>query len=92
MHADADWVSIAEAPDAEPRLSFQRAPDHHPPSWPDPASSMQVHLDFGAGAGNLDTAELAAIALGATVFEAQPEPESFRVLADPAGHVFCLCL
>jgi hypothetical protein len=90
VHADADWVTIADRADAQPKLSFQRAPDHHPPSWPDPASSMQVHLDFGVS--NLDAAEMAAITLGATKFEAQPEPDSFRVLADPAGHVFCLCV
>jgi predicted enzyme related to lactoylglutathione lyase len=90
VHADADWVTLANTKDAQPKLSFQRAPDHRPPTWPDPASSMQIHIDFGVD--NLDTAEAAAIALGAKKFDVQPEPESFRVLADPTGHVFCLCV
>jgi hypothetical protein len=90
VHADPDWVIIASDQDAEPKLSFQRAPGYRRPIWPDPASSMQIHLDFGVA--NLDSAEAAAIALGATRFDSQPEPDSFRVLADPAGHVLCLCL
>ncbi len=24
-------------------------------------------------------------------FEHQPSPDTYRVFADPAGHVFCLC-
>ena len=28
------------------RIDFQTAPGYTPPTWPDPASSMQMHLDF----------------------------------------------
>ena len=28
------------------QLAFQRAAEWVPPRWPDPASSMQAHLDF----------------------------------------------
>ncbi len=28
------------------RIDFQTAPGYRPPTWPDPTSSMQMHLDF----------------------------------------------
>jgi hypothetical protein len=87
---DVDWWSIAENDTARPRLCFQLAPGYQPPHWPDPASSMQFHLDFAVD--DLDVAEKAALALGATKFDEQPDPGSFRVLADPIGHPFCLCV
>ena len=40
---------------------------------------------------DLDTAEEAAIDLGATKHPDQPGT-SYRVFLDPAGHPFCLCL
>jgi Glyoxalase-like domain len=68
--------------------SFQRAPSHEPPTWPDPASSMQIHLHFRVD--DLDAAERAVLNLGATKFDHQPAPGRSRVFADPAGHPFCL--
>jgi hypothetical protein len=50
---------------------------------------MQVHLHVRVD--DLDAAEKAVLALGATKFEHQPNPDTSRVFADPAGHVFCLC-
>jgi hypothetical protein len=49
---------------------------------------MQVHLHFRVD--DLDTAEQTALALGATKLDHQPNTTT-RVLADPAGHPFCLC-
>ena len=86
-YADEDWCSVGEDAEAPFHLSFQRAPEHMPPTWPDPHSSMQAHLHFRVA--DLDRAEDAALALGATRFEHQPSPRA-RVLADPAGHPFCL--
>lgn len=88
VHASPDWSSIGPAADAELHLSFQRAPGHQPPTWPDPASSMQVHLHVRVP--DLAAAERAVLALGATKFDEQPSPDGSRVFADPAGHVFCL--
>jgi hypothetical protein len=48
-----------------------------------------MHLDFQVG--DLDSAVAEAVALGATVASDQPQP-NVRVLLDPAGHPFCLCL
>jgi len=87
VHVDPDWSSVGESEQAAFHLSFQRAPGHHPPTWPDPASSMQAHLHFRVE--DLDAAERAVLALGATKFDHQPAPRS-RVYSDPAGHPFCL--
>ena len=90
VNTDPDWYSIGEDPADRPRLSFQLAPGYQPPQWPDPASSMQFHLDFTVD--DLDSAERATLALGATKFDEQPSPDNFRVFADPVGHPFCLCV
>jgi catechol-2,3-dioxygenase len=84
---DDDWITLQGA-GGEVALAIQRAPGHQPPTWPDPASSMQYHLDFEVD--DLDAGEEVALRLGATKFAEQPGT-SFRVYADPAGHPFCLC-
>jgi Glyoxalase-like domain len=86
-YTDDDWATV-EAPGA--RIDFQIAPGYVPPTWPDPASSMQAHLDFEVD--NLDAAEARVLAAGATKFAFQPGKQRFRVYADPAGHPFCLCM
>lgn len=86
-HAAPDWYSVGR--DGDFHLSFQLAPDHEPPRWPDPASSMQAHLHLRVD--DIAAAEDAVLALGATRFDHQPNPDGSRVLADPAGHPFCLC-
>lgn len=87
--SEPDWVTLRESKDDGERVSFQRAPGYQPPTWPDPASSMQFHIDWIVE--DLDSAEREALRLGATKNEHQPAPTSFRVFADPAGHPFCLC-
>jgi len=81
-----DWVSIKG--DGDARLSFQLAPDHQPPRWPDPDHPQQFHLDLSVD--DIDEAEPRTLALGATRMDHQPGTD-FRVYADPAGHPFCLC-
>jgi catechol 2,3-dioxygenase-like lactoylglutathione lyase family enzyme len=87
VFAGPDWYSVGETERARFHLSFQRAPGHQPPTWPDPSSSMQAHLHFRVE--DLDAAERTVLALGATKFDHQPTTSS-RVYADPAGHPFCL--
>ncbi len=86
---DGDWVTL-RAGEGGTDLCFQQAPEFRPPVWPDPASSMQYHLDFDVP--DLDEGEQRAIALGETKSEHQPDPSNFRVFTDPVGHVFCLCI
>jgi len=88
VHASPDWYSVGERADAEFHLSFQRAPGHRPPTWPDPASSMQFHLHLRVR--DLDEAERVVLEHGGARAEHQPDPDHSRVLLDPAGHPFCL--
>jgi hypothetical protein len=70
---------------------FQQATDYQAPIWP-PADGDQrpmMHFDFQVG--DLDSAVAEALALGASLAEYQPQ-KNVRVLFDPAGHPFCLCL
>lgn len=96
---DGDWVDIGDGTGG-PILSFQHAPGHQPPTWPDPASSMQYHFDIDVA--DIDEAEAKVLALGAKRLpwgsaeeESQglrpPSTSGFRVYTDPAGHPFCLC-
>ncbi len=89
VYADPDWYSVGPGRDAALHLSFQRAPGHLPPAWPDPASSMQAHLHFRVD--DLDAAEAAVVRLGASRLDPHSGPDAHRVFADPAGHPFCLC-
>lgn len=89
VYAAPDWYSIGPSEDAPLHLSFQLAPGHQPPTWPDPASSMQFHLHLRVD--DLEEAERIVVELGATRLAGQPDLTRFRVLADPAGHPFCLC-
>ena len=86
----AQWFSIGPDKEARPLLAFQLAPGYKPPVWPDPGSSMQIHLDLKVD--NLAEAERTALQLGAKKFQEQPSPDDFIVMADPVGHVFCLCI
>lgn len=65
-----------------------RVDGYTPPAWPDGDTPKQFHLDLSVD--DLDAAEQAALALGATKAAHQPEPDRWRVLLDPAGHPFCL--
>ena len=81
---DDDWVDVGDQRTG--RLSFQLAPDHRSPRWPDPAFPQQFHLDIRVD--DIEEAEPRVLALGAT-WLSSAEP-GFRVYADPAGHPFCL--
>ena len=61
-----------------------------PPRWPDPGAPKQFHLDFYVA--DLDKAEAACLDAGAAKPDHQPGGERWRVLTDPAGHPFCLCV
>lgn len=70
---------------------FQEATDYQRPAWP-PVDGQQRpvrHFDFQVG--DLDEAEQEAVDLGATRAEHQPQ-DNVRVMLDPAGQPFCLCL
>lgn len=78
-----DFVVVA-GNDRSSGLAFQRAADHEPPNWPDPAHPQQMHLDIMVD--DVDAARPLVLTLGATSLGG---PGS-TVYADPAGHPFCL--
>jgi Glyoxalase-like domain len=69
-------------------LTVQRVADHRPPDWPTGPVPKQIHLELAVS--DLDEAEAGALAIGAVKADAQPSPEVWRVLVDPAGHPFCI--
>jgi hypothetical protein len=63
-------------------------PDYKAPTWPGSDIPKQIHLDLAVD--DLEASTTAALELGATLSPAQPHPDRWRVLLDPAGHPFCL--
>ena len=83
---DDDWIELVND---GPTLAFQRVDDYVAPAWPGSARPQQAHVDVHVL--DLDVAEDAVIALGATKAGYQPGT-TFRVYLDPVGHPFCLVL
>ncbi|MEI9906973.1 MAG: VOC family protein [Actinomycetota bacterium] len=85
---EVEWLRILD--DAgRPVIGFARIPNYATPTWPTGPVPQQTHLEFSVT--DLDEAEAAAIAIGATKHEFQPGT-NFRVYLDPVGHPFCLIL
>jgi catechol 2,3-dioxygenase-like lactoylglutathione lyase family enzyme len=82
---DGEYVAL-DPPEGGTALTFQRASDFVAPTWPHPAVPQQMHLDLAVE--DLEAAHERALGLGARHLETQ---DSFRVYADPVGHLFCLC-
>jgi catechol 2,3-dioxygenase-like lactoylglutathione lyase family enzyme len=80
-YTSPDWVVVA-ASDRASGLAFQLAPDHRPPTWPDPAIPQQIHFDVMVD--DIEAAGRQVLDLGATKLAGT------NVYADPAGHPFCL--
>ncbi len=75
-----------------PTLNFEyEEAGFQPPVWPSEPGKQQTtqHLDIVVS--NLDESVAWATEMGATLAEFQPQPD-VRVMLDPAGHPFCLCL
>lgn len=86
-----DWLVLRG--DGLWALAFQKVPEITPPTWPDPAVPQQLHLDMAVpDAATLDAQRTRAESLGARLlFDRRDDPdEPLYVLADPAGHPFCL--
>lgn len=87
----ADWVAISTSEGVD--VTVQRVDELPRVTWPTGPVRQQLHLDFSvADVDELEQQRARAVALGATVLEdrsADPE-EALYVLADPAGHPFCI--
>ena len=84
---DNTWVELVG--DFGTTLSFQQVDDYRAPQWPSQDRAQQAHIDLGVE--DLDAAQRQVLALGATLLEDWGGTKTFRVLADPDGHPFCLC-
>lgn len=88
--SDDEWVELI-GPNGR-ALAFQRSEGYQPPVWPGTEQPQQFHLDFDVFREQMDEAEAAVIALGATLLEGDDDgARDWRVYADPVGHPFCLC-
>ena len=89
LHDDEeDWCTMG-IPGAAANLAFQTEQIYEPPSWPAVPGKQQMMLHLDIGAVDVEAAVAAAVSLGATVADYQPQVD-VRVLYDPARHPFCL--
>lgn len=89
---DADWLVLLDD-NGNRVLTIQEKKDTTPPTWPSDEVPMQMHMDFRVpSVEDLERHRERAEALGARLLydRSEDEGEPLFVLADPAGHPFCL--
>lgn len=89
---DADWLVLL-GPDGTRQLAFQQVERLERTTWPAHDVPMQLHLDLTVPTvEQLETQRERAVALGAEVLldRTDEADEPLYVLADPAGHPFCI--
>ena len=89
---DADWLVLLD-PAGHRVLAFNKVPALARPTWPAHDVPMQLHCDFRVhDTGELERHRQRAQALGATLLydRTHDDGEPLYVLADPAGHPFCI--
>jgi len=89
---DADWLVLVDD-DGNRQLAFQQVDVLPAPTWPSPDVPMQLHIDYAVpSVEDLHRHRQRAEALGARLLldRTSEESEPLYVLADLAGHPFCL--
>ncbi len=89
---DADWLVLVDENGGRV-VTVQAKKDTSAPTWPSEDVPMQMHMDFAvATVEDLERHRKRAEALGARLLydRSQDKSEPLYVLADPAGHPFCL--
>lgn len=88
---EEEGTAVLGTPGGMTFMVFQRADGYVPPVWPPGPGDQRpmMHLDFQVA--DLEASVAAAVGLGASVANSQPNP-NVRVMVDPVGHPFCLCL
>jgi hypothetical protein len=87
-----DWLVLVDGA-GQQRMSFQHVDQLTRTTWPDPAVPMQLHVDLTvSNSDEMHENYRRALELGATLLmDRTNDPEEpLYVLADPAGHPFCL--
>ena len=91
-HDDADWLVLLDD-NGSRVVTVQEKKDTTPPAWPSEDIPIQMHMDFTVPTvEDLERHRERAEDLGARLLydRSQDEGEPLYVLADPAGHPFCL--
>lgn len=89
---DADWLVLVD-PGGERQLAFQQVEHLERTTWPEHDVPMQMHLDFTVSSlEELRRQRQRAESLGARLLldRTYDASEPLYVLADPAGHPFCI--
>ena len=89
---DADWLVLLDD-DGRRVLAFNQVAELPTPTWPTDEVPKQMHHDFRVPTvDDLEHHRQRALDLGATLLldRSDDEGEPLYVLADPAGHPFCL--
>jgi hypothetical protein len=89
---DSDWLVLLDSAGRRV-LAFQQVPALARPTWPAHDVPKQMHHDFRVDSiGELRRQRQRAEELGATLLydRTDDNDEPLYVLADPAGHPFCL--
>lgn len=89
---NADWLVLVDS-QGQRVLTVQEKSDMARPTWPSEEMSMQMHMDFRVPTvEELQRHRERAETLGARLLydRSDDEGEPLFVLADPAGHPFCL--
>jgi catechol 2,3-dioxygenase-like lactoylglutathione lyase family enzyme len=91
---DADWLVLLDS-NGRRVLAVNQVQTLVRPTWPTDEVPKQMHHDFRVSTATaLEHHRARAEALGATVLydRSADEGEPLYVLADPAGHPFCLLM
>jgi catechol 2,3-dioxygenase-like lactoylglutathione lyase family enzyme len=89
---DADWLVLVDSA-GKRKLAFQQVDTLTPSTWPTHDVPMQLHIDFSVtSAEELEHHRQRAEELGARVLldRIADGDEPLYVLADQAGHPFCI--
>ena len=89
---DADWLGLVDRT-GHRALAFQQVERLERTTWPKPDVPMQMHLDCTVSSRDeLERHRQRAESLGAKLLlDRTDDPEEpLYVLADPAGHPFCI--
>lgn len=89
---DADWLVLTDSAGVR-KLAFQQVDTLPRTTWPKQDVPQQLHLDMTVpDRATLDRQRDRALALGAELrLDRTDDPdEPLYVLADPAGHTFCI--
>jgi predicted enzyme related to lactoylglutathione lyase len=87
VHSMDEYAMIS---DGVTSIGFGRVDGYEPTDWPKEPTPKRYHLDLSVD--DLDEAEARCLELGATKPATQPKPERWRVLIDPGGQPFDICL